>query len=51
MFTGKNLGLRTIQFVIAGLLLVIRLAALAQVTTGTERMNHFLGKPFEEINL
>ena len=35
MFTGKNFGMRTIQFAIIALLLAIPLAAVAQVTTAT----------------
>jgi len=35
MFTGKNFGVRTIQFAIIALLLAIPLAANAQVTTAT----------------
>ncbi len=35
MFTGKNFGMRTIQFAIIALLLALPLAANAQVTTAT----------------
>jgi len=35
MFTGKNFGMRTIQFAIIALLLAIPLAVVAQVTTAT----------------
>ncbi|MFN2578214.1 MAG: carboxypeptidase regulatory-like domain-containing protein [Pyrinomonadaceae bacterium] len=35
MFTGKNLGMRTIQFALFALLLAFPLAAVAQVTTAT----------------